>query len=78
MVNTDYGTNQAILTKTLTRGMSADDKESIEGDFVCINDGRKVRKEDIINSVTRKSKRNGGLTVKSHSYETRSLGGTNR
>lgn len=78
MVNADYGTNQTILTKTLTRGVSADVKESSEAEFVWIHDGRKVRKAEIVNSVARKSKRNGGLTVKSHSQETRSLGGTNR
>ena len=48
-------------------------------ELVWIHDGKKVRRAEIVNSVNRKSaKRNSGLTVKSHSQETRSLGGTNR
>ena len=54
-----------------------DDQES-ETELVWIHDGKKVRRAEIVNSVNRKSNRNGGLTVKSHSQETRSLGGTNR
>jgi hypothetical protein len=68
MVNPDYGTSQTILTKTLTRGVSADDQESSESESMWIHDGKRVRKAEVVNSVNRKgSKRNGGLTVKSHS-----------
>jgi hypothetical protein len=68
MVNPDYGTSQAILTKTLTRGVSTDDQESNESESMWIHDGKRVRKAEVVNSVNRKgSKRNGGLTVKSHS-----------